>query len=267
MWRLRSLFGTSKPIIAMVHLPALPGRPRHDRRAGIGKLVDSAAADVKALQAAGVDGLLFCNEADLPYQLVTGPEIAAGMAAVIGQVRACVAVPFGVNVVWDPIASLAVAAATGAAFIREVATGSYESDHGFMRPDLGAIAAYRERIGAGSVALFSNITPEFGSTVGSRTVAERARSAAYLGVDAILISGLMTGTPLDATELAAAKRAVPDVPVLANTGTRAETIGEILAVADGAIVGTSLKVDGVTWNAVDQDRAARFMEAARAARG
>jgi hypothetical protein len=189
------------------------------------------------------------------------------MAAVIGQVRAGIAVPFGVNVVWDPIASLAVAAATGAVFIREVCTGSYESDHGPMRPDLGAIAAYRERIGAGSVALFSNITPEFGSTVGTRSVADRARSAAHLGVDAILISGLMTGTPLDRGDLAAAKQAAPDLPVLANTGTRAETIGQILAVADGAIVGTSLKMDGVTWNAVDQDRAARFMAAARAARG
>ena len=136
-----------------------------------------------------------------------------------------------------------------------------------MRPDVGAIAAYRARIGAHSVALFSNITPEFGSTVGTRPVADRARSAAFLGADAILISGLMTGTPLDAGELAAAKEAVPDVPVLANTGTRAETIGQILAVADGAIVGTSLKMDGVTWNAVDRDRAARFMDAARAARG
>ena len=267
MWRLRTLFGTSKPIIAMVHLPALPGRPRHDKHAGMGKIVDSVAADLTALQAAGVDGLLFCNEADLPYQLATGPEIAAGMAAVIGQVRAGIAIPFGVNIVWDPIASLAVAVATGAAFIREVCTGSYESDHGPMRPDLGAIAAYRARIGAGQVALFSNVTPEFGSTVGTRQVADRARSAAFLGADAILISGLMTGTPLDAGELAAAKDAVPDVPVLANTGTRAETIGEILAVADGAIVGTSLKMDGVTWNAVDQDRAVRFMDAARAARG
>ncbi len=102
MWRLRTLFRTGKPIIAMVHLPALPGRPRHDKRAGMGKIVDSVAAGLTALQAAGVDGLLFCNEADLPYQLATGPEIAAGMAAVIGQVRAGIAIPFGINIVWGP---------------------------------------------------------------------------------------------------------------------------------------------------------------------
>jgi uncharacterized protein len=264
--RLADLFGTSKPIIAMVHLPALPGRPRHDKHAGLDLLVDVVARDLAALQAAGVDGLLFCNEADLPYQLATGPEIAAGMAAVIGQVLGEMTTPFGVNIVWDPVASLAVAAATGASFVREVFTGVYESDLGIMQPDLGSIAAYRERIGAGPVALFGNITPEFASTIGQRSVADRARSAVYLGVDAILISGQITGTPLDLDELRAAKAAVPGVPVLANTGVRADTVGQILAIADGAIVGTYLKHNGVTWNAVDPDRAARFMAAARAAR-
>ena len=268
--RLAETFGVDKPIIAMVHLPALPGRPRHDRDAGMTLLVDTVARDLAALQSAGVDGLLFCNEADLPYQLTTGPEIAAGMAAVIGQVRSELATPFGINIVWDPVASLAVAAATGAAFVREVFTGCYESDLGIMQPDFGSIAAYREQIGAGRgaqpVALFSNITPEFASTIGQRTVPARARSAAYLGVDAILISGLITGTPLDLDELRAAKAAVPGTPVLANTGVRADTVAEVLAAADGAIVGTSLKHGGVTWNAVDPDRAKAFMAAAREAR-
>jgi uncharacterized protein len=236
----------------------------------MGLLVDTVARDLGALRAAGVDGLLFCNEADLPYLLKTGPEIAAAMASVIGQVRTEIFAPFGVNVVWDPAASLAVAAATGASFVREVFTGVYESDLGIMQPDFGAIAAYREQIGAGPgahpVALFSNITPEFASTIGSRTIPARAQSAAFLGVDVILISGQITGTQTSLDDLRAAKAAVPDTPVLANTGVRADTVGAILGLADGAIVGTSLKYDGVTWNAVDPDRAARFMDAARLAR-
>ncbi len=257
------LFGVEKPIIAMVHLPALPGRPRHDRAAGMGPIVETVASDVAALQAAGVDGLLFCNEADLPYQLRVGLEAAAAMAAVIGQVRTEVTRPFGVNLVWDPFASLAVARATGAAFVREVFTGVYESDLGIMQPDFGTIAAYREQIGAGSVALFSNITPEFASTIGERTVAERAQSAVYLGVDAILISGPITGTATDVHQLREARDAVPDCPVLANTGVRVETVDEILNVAHGAIVGTTFKRSGVTWNPVDPDRAGRFMDAVR----
>jgi membrane complex biogenesis BtpA family protein len=258
---LHRLFGVEKPIIAMLHLPAMPGRPRHDRAAGMAHLVDTVGRDLDALQDAGVDGFLFCNEADLPYQLGVGPEAVAGMAAVIGEVRTRISRPFGIDLVWDPIASLAVARATGASFVREVFTGVFESDHGIMRPDFGAIAAYREHIGAGSVAMFSNITPEFASPLGTRSIADRAKSAAFLGVDAILISGQITGTATNLRELLEAKSAVPDMPVLANTGVRAETVDEVLAIADGVFVGTSLKRDGVTWNAVDPERASRFMSA------
>jgi uncharacterized protein len=263
---LRQLFGVSKPVIAMVHLRALPGRPRHDRAGGMRPVVDAVRRDLRALQDAGVDGLLFCNEADLPYQLGVGPEAVAAMAAVIGAVRAEISRPFGVNLVWDPVASLAVARATGASFVREVFTGAYESDLGVMRPDFGAIGAYRSAIGAQQVAIFANITPEFASSLGGRTIAQRARSAAYLGVDALLISGAITGEPTDLAQLRAAKAAVTAAPVLANTGVTADTVGDVLAVADGAIVGTALKAGGVTWNEVDPERAAAFMAAARRAR-
>lgn len=233
----------------------------------MGHLVDTVGRDIDVLQRACVDGFLFCNEADLPYQIGVGPEVVAGMAAVIGQVRSTLTLPFGVNLVWDPVASLAVARATGAAFVREVFTGVFESDLGLMHPDFGAIAAYREQIGAESVALFSNITPEFASTVGTRSVADRARSATFLGVDALLISGQLTGTSTSVRELLEAKTAVPEMPVLANTGVREDTIDEILAIADGVLVGTSLKRDGMIWNSVDPDRADRFMAAAQRVRG
>ena len=174
------IFGAPKPVIAMLHLPALPGRPLHDRSAGTAAAVESVARDLDALQSAGVDGVLFCNEADLPYQLRVGPEITAAMAAVIGQVRGELRVPFGVNLLWDAMASLAVARASGASFIREVLTGVYESDLGMIEPNVGEIAAYRTAIGGEDIALFDNIAPEFASAIGSRGIAERARGAAYL---------------------------------------------------------------------------------------
>lgn len=263
---LRDLFGVGKPIIAMLHLPALPGRPRHDRSAGMRPIVDAVAADLGVLQDAGVDGLLFCNEADLPYQLGVGVEAAAAMAAVIGEVRSEIRRPFGVNLVWDPVSSLAVARATGACFVREVFTGAYESDLGLMQPDYGSIGAYRTAIGAESVALLANITPEFASPLGHRSITERARSAAFLGIDAVLISGPITGLPTDTGQLREAKQAIPHTPVLANTGVTAGTVRDVLAVADGAIVGTSLKRDAVTFNPVDRGRAAAFMDAAAHAR-
>jgi membrane complex biogenesis BtpA family protein len=264
--RLARLFGTAKPVIAMLHFPGLPGRPRHNASGGIGAIVDVVGRDLEVAQEAGVDGLLFCNEADLPYQLKVGPEIGAAMAAAIGELRADIKRPYGVNILWDPMASLALARAARASFVREVLTGVYESDLGIIEPRIGDIAAYREAIGAGDVALFDNVAPEFSSALGTRDVADRARGAAFLGMDAILISGPAAGAPFAMSDLQAAKQAAGDTPVLANTGVRAETIADVLAVADGAIVGTSLKVDGVTWNPIDSGRAARLMDAARAAR-
>ena len=243
---LERIFGTAKPAIAMLHCPGLPGRPRHDVTAGMDGVVDALRRDLAILQEAGVDGLLFCNENDIPYQLRVGPEITAAMAGAIGRLRGDLRVPFGVNLLWDATASLAVARATGASFVREVMTGVYESDLGMIAPDIGAIAGYRTMIGATDVALFDNIAPEFASAIGHRGVAERARGAAFLGVDAILISGPAAGTAFAMSDLREAKEAVRDVPVIANTGVRADRIAEIFAIADGAIVGTSLKRDGVT---------------------
>ena len=263
---LESIFGVPKPIVAMLHLPGLPGRPLHDVAGGPDAILASVARDLDVLQDAGVDGVLFCNEKDYPYQLKVGVEAATSMAATVGRLLDRVRVPFGVNLLWDPMASLAVARATGAKFIREVLTGVYESDLGIIQPNIGDIAAYRVAIGATDVALFDNISPEFSSPLGSRTVADRARGADFLGMDAILISGWAAGSPMAMADLVAAKEAAPNTPIIANTGVRADRVAEIMKVADGAIVGTSLKFDGVTWNPVDPERARELVDAVRKVR-
>jgi uncharacterized protein len=254
MEALRRIFGVEKPLIAMCHLLALPGRPRHDREGGIDRIVDAVADDVAALQGAGVDGLLFCNEHDIPYSPDVGMETAAAMAAVVGRLRGMLRLPFGVDLLWDPRATLAVARATGADFVREVFTGVYESDMGLLAPDLGQLAGYRHAIGADGVAVFANITPESSRSVSNRPVADRAKGARYMGVDALLISGPAAGVAFEMADLTEAKEAVPDFPVLANTGVTLQNVGDALAVADGVIVGTSLKEGGSTWNRVDPAR-------------
>ena len=256
---LKRLFGTAKPVIAMMHARALPGRPRHDPAQNLKPIQDALARDLDVLQKAGVDGLLFCNEADLPYRLQTGPETAAAMAALVGELGKKIHVPFGIDIVWDPVASLAVARATGACFVREVFTGTYESDLGLMRPA-------NQQAHQPGVAVFANITPEFASPLGHRAITQRARSAAARGVDAILITGPITGLPTSIEELQAVKQAVPGTPVLASTGVTAGTIKSTLETADGVIVGTHLKHDGITWNPVDPARAAAFMAAATEAK-
>ena len=260
------VFDVDKPLIGMCHLHALPGRPAHDVEAGMDRIMTAALYDITVLQNAGVDGILFCNEHDIPYQRRVGVEVAAAMAAVIGRVRAEVHVPFGVDLLWDPAAALAVARATGAAFVREVFTGVYDSDMGLLAPDFGDLAGYRHMIGADDVAVFTNITPESSRSVSGRPVAERARGAAYSGVDALLISGPQAGVAAEMADLMEAKAADTGVPVFANTGVTHENVAAVLEVADGLIVGTSMKEAGSTWSRVDPDRAARLAGLVRAFR-
>jgi len=263
---LERIFGVTKPLIAMCHLRGLPGRPRHDAQAGMEGIYTALRADVLALQDAGVDGLLFCNEHDLPYSIGVGVEVAAAQAAVIGRLHGELSVPFGVDLLWDPKSALAVARATSGAFVREVFTGVFDSDMGLLAPDFGELAGYRHAIGGDDIAIFTNVTPEFSRSMSGRPVAERARGAAFLGADALLISGPQAGAPVNLAELREAKESAGDVPVLANTGVTDQNAAEILATADGVIVGTHLKIDGSTWNAVDPERARRLVEIVRAAR-
>lgn len=254
------IFGRTKPIIGMCHARALPGRPGHDVPGGLDAIFDDLAPDLERLQKGGVDGILFCNEGDLPYQLRVGPEIVAAMAALVGRLRPELTLPFGIDLVWDPTASLAVARATGASFVRGVFTGVYDTDMGLMSPQLGDLYGFRAAIGANDIAVFTNITPEFGQSVSGRSVEERAKGAVYNGVDGLIVSGLHTGLQPDLEVLKRVKAAVPEAFVIASSGLTVDNVEAILAVADAGIVGTTLKVNGNTWNPIDPERLRRFIE-------
>ena len=265
--KFRRLFGSGKPVIAMVHFGALPGSPLYDPDAGTDALIDGVSKDLDALQSAGFDAVMFGNENDRPYEFTVDAASTTTMAYVIGRVRERITVPFGVNVLWDPMASIARAAATGAGFVREIFTGTYASDMGPWTPDAGKAMRYRDRLHRSDLALLYNVSAEFAYSLDRRSLPNRARSAAFSSIpDAILVSGQITGEAAPLSELEAVKKALPDTPVLANTGVKHATVADVLRIADGCIVGSSLKVDGDTWNAVDPDRAAEFMRLARAAR-
>lgn len=264
MRKFKHIFGEVKPLIGMVHLGALPGAPLYDAQAGLEGLVAGARHDLTALQAAGFDAVMFGNENDRPYEFDVDRASTATMAFVIGRLRGEITVPFGVNVLWDPMSSVALAAATGASFVREIFTGSYASDMGAWTPNAGQAMRYRDRLGARDVAMFYNVSAEFADSLDKRSLPDRARSAVFSSIpDAVLVSGAITGEAARMADLEAVKRVLPDTPVLANTGVKHDTVADVLSLADGCIVGSSLKVDGDTWNPVDPDRARDFVARAR----
>lgn len=258
--KLKAIFGSRKPVIAMVHLGALPGSPLHDHDGGLEALVEGARKDLAALQDAGFDAVMFGNENDRPYEFKVDVASTATMAYVVGRLRGEIRIPFGVNVLWDPNSTIALAAATGASFVREIFTGTYASDMGPWTPDAGKAMRYRDRLGRKDLAMLYNISAEFAHSLDQRSVADRARSAVFSSIpDAVLVSGTITGEAAKMGDLEAVKKVLPDTYVFANTGVKHATVRDTLKVADGCIVGSSLKVDGHTWNSVDAERAKEFM--------
>jgi hypothetical protein len=264
---LHELFGTEKPIIAMCHLQAMPGDPYHERRGGIMAVVEAGRNDLQALQEGGVDGVMFSNEFSRPYLTAVETVTVASMARVIGELLTEIPVPFGVNVLWDARASLDLAVAVGADFVREIFTGAYASDFGVWNTNCGAVVRHQHAIGAEDIRLLFNIYPEAAKYLADRSVGDIATTTVFNTLpDGICVSGITAGAETDTSLLAEVKRAVPDVPVLANTGVTVDNVEAQLAVADGAIVGTTFKVDGITWNPVDARRVKQFMAVVRSIR-
>jgi membrane complex biogenesis BtpA family protein len=258
------LFGKPKAIIAMAHFPPMPGQPLYDAAGGVRKLYDAVAHDVEILAVSGVDAIMFCNEGDRPYRTTAGPEVPAVMASVITRLTDGLPVPFGVDILWDPKAAIGLAHAVGASFVREVFTGTYAGDFGIWNTDPAESLAYRRHIGAGGVKLFFNVTAEFAAPVAPRPIGLTARSAVFSSLaDAVCVSGAVTGTGANVADLRAAKEAVgSQTAIIANTGVRPETVGELLTVVDACIVGTSLKRDASTWNEIDPRRVEALVTAA-----
>jgi membrane complex biogenesis BtpA family protein len=265
---IKDLFGVHKPIIAMCHLRALPGDPDYDPEKGMDWVVEGARADLRALQEGGVDAVMFSNEHSLPYLTKVEPITTAAMARVIAELFGEISVPFGVNVLWDPIASIDLAVATGATFVREIFTGAYASDYGVWNTNCGQVIRHQHAVHGQNIRLFFNIVPESAAYLADRDVADIARSTVFnTRPDALCISGLTAGAETSSSTLQRVKEAVPETAIFANTGVRLSNIEQQLTVADGTITGTTFKRDGYIWNEVDANRVRAFMQKAREIRG
>lgn len=261
------LFGTKKPIIAMCHFSALPGDPGFDKTGGIQQVIDWARKDLLALQKGGVDGVLFSNEFSMPYLTKVEPITCACMARIIGELMPDIKIPFGVNVIWDPTASLDVAMAVGAKFVREVFTGVYAGDFGLWNTNCGAVVRHQHNIGADSVRLLFNIVPEASHYLADRDVVETARSTVFnTHPDALCVSALTAGMEINTSILKKVKETVPDTVVLVNNGLRIENLSSQLSIADGGVVGTTFKFDGKFEKHVDESRVKAFMGKVKAFR-
>ena len=253
----------SEPIIGMVHLRPLPGTMYHD--GDFTAVVDAALHDAVELQRAGFDGVIVENFGDIPFRKESvEPHTVASMTAVVQEIAGEIDLPIGLNVLRnDPFAAVAIASATGAHFIRvNVLSGVMVTDQGIIEGRAAELFAYLDRV-APDLAVYADVNVKHARPLVTRPPAEVAvETMERGGAHALIVTGSQTGRSADLRELGKVRAAVAG-PVLVGSGVNLENVAEILAAADGVIVGSSIKENGRAPWPVDPDRAAALIREAR----
>jgi hypothetical protein len=253
----------------MVHLPALPGAPRHSL--GMDAIEAQALAGAELLAEAGFDACLVENFGDAPFLAdVVEPVTVAAMARLVARLRSELpALPLGVNVLRnDAGAAVAVAAAAGADFVRvNVHVGATATDQGILQGKAAATLRLRRALGA-NVAIWADVHVKHGRSLAHASIADEARDAVGRGLaDALIVSGPATGWNTSIDELRAVRALDLGVPVYVGSGVQEQNVALYGREADGVIVGSALESGGRAGEPLDPERVHRFVAAARRMRG
>ena len=209
MWT-EELFGVKKPIIALLHLRALPGDP--DFCGDINQVIRQARADLHAFQDSKVDGVLIANEFSFPYQLKADPVTVASMGYIVGQLKYDLKIPYGVNIVFNALATLDLAAATGAYFIRSAFTGTYMGESGIMTADPALIVRRKKALGLNSLKLLYKVNPESDAYLVERDIQTITKSIIFnCKPDGLCVSGANAGCETDTKIIEKVKKAAGDI--------------------------------------------------------
>ncbi len=251
----------------MVHCPPLPGAPRY-QGATREEILSFCLRDADRLASGGMHGLIIENHGDVPFSKPEdiGHETAAFMAVVADRISREFDMPFGVNVLANaPIPAFAVAAASGASFIRvNQWANAYVANEGFIEGRAAEALRYRSRLKAEGIRVFADSHVKHGShaIVADRTLAELTRDLAFFDADAVIATGRRTGDSAALDEIDIVRDATR-LPVLAGSGVAPDNVMSMLERVDAVIVATSLKEGGVWSNPVEAARVRALVEAAR----
>jgi membrane complex biogenesis BtpA family protein len=260
---MKSLFQPGQKIlIGVVHLQPLPGSPRW--RGNLEWVVAKAVADARAYEQGGADAVFIENFGDVPFtKSNVGPETVAAMAAAGMAVHGAVKIPLGFNVLRnDARAALALAAVCGGAFIRvNVHTGAMLTDQGLIEGNAFEALRYRRSLCPG-VQIFADVHVKHAVPLGAVSIGEAARDTVERGLaDALVVSGTGTGRATASADVQRVRASCPNAKILLGSGVSVENIRDYLPLADGFIVGTSLKLGGKISNPVDARRVAALVKA------
>jgi membrane complex biogenesis BtpA family protein len=261
------LFGCDKPILGVVHLAPLPGAPRYDG-ADVEAIYQRGLDDARAYLSGGCDAVIVENHGDIPFAKPDdiGHETSAYMAVISDRIRREFGKPIGINVLANAaIPALAIASAAGAGFVRvNQWANAYVANEGFIEGEAARAMRYRARLNARGIRIFADAHVKHGAhaVVADRPVEEQVKDLVFFDADAVIATGQRTGHAADLGYIRMIKEAA-GLPTLVGSGVTLENVDDILSIADGVIVASSLKYEGVWWNAVDPDRVKAFIAGIR----
>jgi membrane complex biogenesis BtpA family protein len=261
------LFGRDKPILGVVHLAPLPGAPRYDG-ADVEAIYQRGLDDARAYLSGGCNAVIVENHGDIPFAKPDdiGHETSAYMAVISDRIRRQLGKPIGINVLANAaIPALAIASAAGAGFVRvNQWANAYIANEGFIEGEAARAMRYRARLNARGIRIFADAHVKHGAhaVVADRPVEEQVKDLVFFDADVVIATGQRTGHAADLGYIRMIKEAA-GLPTLVGSGVTLENVHDILSIADGVIVASSLKYEGVWWNAVDPDRVKAFIAGIR----
>lgn len=262
--QLVDIFRAEKPVIGMLHVPALPGSPRNSL--SLREIQDWVLTDAGVLAGGGLNGFILENFGDVPfYPGRVPPHTVAFMTHLGMEVRRRFDLPLGINILRnDAQSALAVANAVGAEFIRvNIHTGARLTDQGVIQGEAHEVMRYRRTLAA-SVRIFADADVKHSAPLAPRKLEDEVEEILHRGgADAVIVTGAATGRQTSIEDLRAAKSAAGASPVIAGSGVDLENIAPILGIADAVIVGSALKRDNIITNPVDGSRVRAMAQAAR----
>ncbi len=237
-------------IIGAVHLPPLPGFLDFP---GFDIAIENALRDAQALKDGGADAIIFENNYDIPHTAQVGPEVTAAMTRVGTELKRGIDMPMGVSVLWnDYRAGLSIAKALDLQFIRiPVFVDVVKTDYGIIRGDAADAITFRKHIGAGNVAIFTDIHVKHSELLTPEPIITAALRAIEAHSDALIVTGRWTGDAPDTAELQEIRDAIGEFPILCGSGVDEYNIKGLFAYANGAIVSTSIKEDSAAEHEVN----------------
>ncbi|MEM3833000.1 MAG: BtpA/SgcQ family protein [Thermoprotei archaeon] len=248
-------FGVEKPVIGVIHLLPLPGSPRGQ---SFDSVLKRAVSEALILEEGGVDGLIIENFGDAPYvKDNASPETIAFMTAIAKEISMSVSLTLGINVLRNCVDSaIAIAAATGGKFVRaNVWTGVYITDQGLIEGKASSVLRFRKALVADHIKIFADIRVKHAHPIVPISLEDEVKDNIERGLaDALVVTGPRTGQPPSSDYVSNVKKVAGEVPVLVGSGLNLNNVKELLTIADGAIVGTFFKVDGIITNPIDIKR-------------